>query len=308
MKRTADRAWSALIQFALWNEWLSNLTYLSYMHGASSIPENRWNPSVPDAHRLFYALWSTGVFLIVIWGVYWLNEIYNLQWRQWGNHPREWSHWWGLFTYPFLHGDLEHLWNNTATFFTLNSLLFYFYRSIALKTWIRLFFLSGLGLWLFANGGNHIGASGLIYALAAFLFTSGIFRDSKLLLRVSLLVAFLYGGMVWWMLPIDEHISWEGHVAGAVSGVILAWVMRKKGPLPDLNIFEGASDDDPLPDWWIRAHPNHPDVKALNNEVERIESSSESSRASNIPTNFTSHSTADESVQFYWKNKQKNKP
>lgn len=229
------------------------------MRLSHSMPQPRWNPNVLDANRLFYALWTTALFLLLIWGVYAINETYALNWRRWGNHPREWEHWIGVFTYPFLHGDLEHLWNNTATFFTLNGLLFYFYRSIAARTWIFLYLLSGVGLWIFAKGGNHIGASGINYALAAFLFTSGVVRKSQLLLRVTLLVAFLYGGMVWWMLPIDEHISWEGHIAGAVSGLLMAVVFRKKGPLPDLELQPPAPDER-LPDWWAAAHPEHPDV------------------------------------------------
>ena len=223
------------------------------------MPQPRWNPNVLDANRLFYALWTTALFLLLIWGVYAINETYALNWRRWGNHPREWEHWTGVFTYPFLHGDLEHLWNNTATFFTLNGLLFYFYRSIAARTWILLYLLSGVGLWIFAKGGNHIGASGINYALAAFLFTSGVVRKSQLLLRVTLLVAFLYGGMVWWMLPIDEHISWEGHIAGAASGLLMAVVFRKKGPLPDLEL-QAPTPDERLPEWWAAAHPEHPDV------------------------------------------------
>jgi membrane associated rhomboid family serine protease len=229
------------------------------MRFSNSLLRPRWNPNVLDANRLFYALWTTAVFLLLIWGVYAINETYALNWRRWGNHPREWSHWSGVFTYPFLHGDLEHLWNNTATFFTLNALLFYFYRSIAARTWILLYVLSGVGLWIFAKGGNHIGASGINYALAAFLFTSGIVRKSQLLLRVTLLVAFLYGGMVWWMLPIDEHISWEGHIAGAVSGLLLALVLRKQGPLPD-QVLPEPEPDERLPEWWAAAHPEHPDV------------------------------------------------
>ena len=224
-----------------------------------SMPQPRWNPNVLDANRLFYALWTTALFLMLIWGVYAINETYALNWRRWGNHPREWAHWTGVFTYPFLHGDLEHIWNNTATFFTLNGLLFYFYRSIAARTWILLYLLSGVGLWIFAKGGNHIGASDINYALAAFLFTSGVVRKSQLLLRVTLLVAFLYGGMVWWMLPIDEHISWEGHIAGAVSGLLMAVVFRKKGPLPDLEL-QAPAPDERLPEWWAAAHPEHPDV------------------------------------------------
>lgn len=228
----------------------------------SRIVKPQWNPKVPDRDRLFYALWSTAFFLVLVWGVYWINELYALNWRRFGNHPREWDAWHGIFTFPFLHGDLKHLWNNTAAFTTLNGLLFYFYRSIALKTWWTLFLLSGTGLWICAAGGNHIGASGLIYALASFLFVSGVIRRSALLLRVSLVVAFLYGGMVWWMLPIDQHISWEGHIAGAVSGVITALWLRKQGPLPDSNLFPESFPEEPLPSWWAEAHPDHPDVIA----------------------------------------------
>lgn len=199
----------------------------------------------------------------MIWGVFWINELFELNLRKWGNHPRVWSDWTGIFTFPFLHSDLEHLWNNTATFFTLNGFLFYFYRSIALRVWVGLFLLSGIGLWLFAEiGKNHIGASGLIYALAAFLFVSGFIRNSQLLLRVSLVVAFLYGGMVWWMLPIDAQISWEGHLSGAISGVLFAFAIRKKGPLPDVKLFAEDDPEMPLPTWWAEAHPNHPDVIA----------------------------------------------
>jgi hypothetical protein len=138
-----------------------------------------------------------------------------------------------------------------------------------LRIWGLLFVTSGLGLWLFATGGNHIGASGLIYALAAFLFVSGVVRDSKLLLRVSLVVAFLYGGMVWWMLPIDGHISWEGHLSGAVSGLAIAVFYRATGPSSDLPIFTPDEDEEPLPEWWAQAHPEHPDVIALRADQEK---------------------------------------
>jgi hypothetical protein len=65
--------------------------------------------------------------------------------------------------------------------------------------------------------------------------------------------------MVWWMLPIDEHISWEGHIAGAASGLLLALAFRKQGPLPDLELPE-PEPDEKLPEWWAAAHPEHPDV------------------------------------------------
>ena len=167
--------------------------------------------TVTDRMRVTYALLFTMLFLLAIWGVYALNEMLELGWRKHGMHPRQWDGLRGIFTYPFLHGDLGHLWNNTMSFFTLNGFLFYFYRSIALRVWVWLFLCSGLLLWGLAVDGNHIGASGLIYGLAAFLFMSGVIRNNRMLLRVSLAVAFLYGGIVWWMLPIDDHAIVRGH-------------------------------------------------------------------------------------------------
>ena len=200
--------------------------------------------------RVYWALWTTLLFLTLAWGVFWTNELYDLGWRSFGNRPRSTDGLIGILTFPFLHSDLEHLWNNTATFFVLNLLLFYFYQEIAGRVWLLLYLLSGIFLWTFAQGGNHIGASGLIYGLAAFLFVSGLIRRHRLLLRVSLVVVFLYGGMVWWMLPIEKHISWEGHLSGAGAGLLLALLFRNRGPEPESFESDNETPDEDLPDWW----------------------------------------------------------
>ena len=238
---------------------------------------------VPERNRLFYALWATGAFLVAIWSVYGLNEFLELNWREYGVHPGDASAWTGILTYPFLHGDLEHLWNNTATFFTLDTLLFYFYRSIALRIWLTLYLASGILLFYIGQGGNHIGASGIIYGLAAFLFVSGIIRHSENLLRVSMLVAFLYGGMVWWMLPIEEGISWEGHLSGALTGAVLAWSHRFKGPVDDPELFP-EDQTPPLPRWWAIHHPDDPEVIAQFGPHAFDEPEEHSSTAHDAPT------------------------
>lgn len=225
--------------------------YVSSRSAARALP--RGSAHVTDYNRVFYALWTTGVFLGVIWLAFWAEKIWGWELRSVGGiRPRELDHLSGILTYPLLHGDLEHLWNNTASFFTLNTLLFYFYRSIALPVWVLMYVLSGCLLWLLGNPGNHIGASGMIYALAAFLFLSGWIRKNSILKRVSLVVVFLYGGMVWWMLPVEEHISWAGHSAGAIMGVTMALIFRRKGPVDDPIPVE---DDAPPPAWWLAAHP-----------------------------------------------------
>ena len=122
--------------------------------------------------------------------------------------------------------------------------------------------MSGTLLWVIAGGGNHIGASGIIYGLAAFLFMSGVIRKNRLLLRVSLVVAFLYGGIIWWMLPMDNHVSWEGHLSGAIVGTLLAIAFRQQGPQDPVYQFEKDPPNAPLPEWWMAAHPDHPDTIA----------------------------------------------
>jgi len=108
--------------------------------------------------------------------------------------------------------------------------LWYFYRNIALKIFITGTLLLGLLTWFIGRTSYHIGASGIIYMLFSFIFFSGIFRKYYRLIAVSLVVIFLYGSMVWYILPIEEKVSWEGHLSGFVTGILLAWVFKDSGP------------------------------------------------------------------------------
>jgi hypothetical protein len=110
--------------------------------------------------------------------------------------------------------------------------LFYSYREVALKVFLFSWFLTGLLLWIFAknNGAYHIGMSGVIYALAAFLFISGVLRKYLPLQALSLFIVFVYGSLIWGIFPTEQHISWEGHFSGMLVGIILAFYYRKQGP------------------------------------------------------------------------------
>jgi membrane associated rhomboid family serine protease len=85
----------------------------------------------------------------------------------------------------------------------------------------------GLLLWTIGEPTYHVGASLLIYGLAAFLFLSGILRKKITVLIVSIAIAIIYGGMVWGLLPQNLHISWIGHICGAVAGLISSIAFRK---------------------------------------------------------------------------------
>jgi hypothetical protein len=91
--------------------------------------------------------------------------------------------------------------------------------------------MTGFFLWIYAEntGSYHIGMSGVIYGLASFLFTSGVLRRYLPLQAISLFVVFVYGSMVWGLFPMEQRVSWEGHLMGFLSGIFLAFLFRKSG-------------------------------------------------------------------------------
>lgn len=187
-------------------------------------------PVISDKKKIADALMVTAFFLLCIWTAFALDHFLDFDLRKYGLKPRTAEGLTGIFTIHFLHGDLNHAWQNSISFLVMNSFLFYFYRSISIKTFIFLFILPGILLWLGGRSSNHIGASMLIYGEAAFLFTSGLIRGNPLMLRVSLVIALYYGGLVWYLFPVVPHISWEGHLSGAIVGTALAFFLRNQGP------------------------------------------------------------------------------
>ncbi len=181
------------------------------------------------------------LFLLVCWLVWWADSNYHLHLYHYGVRPRTGMGLLGILFSPLIHDDsgLSHIFNNTPAVFVLMWALFYFYRDLAWKTLLGIWLIGGIWLWCLSRDAFHIGASGLIYGLASFLFFSGMFRKHIPLMALSLIVVFLYGSLVWGILPFDYmmgapnadlSISFEGHFWGAGAGVLLAWFYRQKGP------------------------------------------------------------------------------
>lgn len=183
-----------------------------------------------EKKKIIDSLLITIAFLLVCWGIFLVDQDSAGELKKWGLKPREWSGLVGIISMHFLHSDFEHILNNTWAFLVLSGYLFYFYRSIAFRVFPRMLLLAGLLLWLGGRDGNHIGASLAIYAMASFLFFSGIFRGSIPLMAVSSLVVFSYGSMFWGIFPIKPEMSWEGHLSGGISGLIMAFAYRLRGP------------------------------------------------------------------------------
>ena len=169
-------------------------------------------------------------FVLVLWIVYWVEVNYNLYFNKYGIYPRTITGLRGIIFSPFIHSGLKHLFNNSVPLFILLTALFYFYRKIAYKILLYGIVFSGLLTWVIARDANHIGASGIVYLLFSFILFSGIFRKYNRLIAVSLIVIFLYGSMIWYILPIKEEISWEGHLSGFIFGLLFAFIYRKHGP------------------------------------------------------------------------------
>jgi membrane associated rhomboid family serine protease len=194
--------------------------------------------------RLFSILYPPLLFSVLMWSVKLIEYASGESFHQFGTFPRHSYGLFGIVLMPFLHGDFEHLLNNTLPFLMLSIGLFYFYRPIGYKIFLFNWVLSGFLVWLFAREYWHIGASSVIYGLASFIFFSGIIRNDVRLIALSLLVVFLYGSMIWGVLPILKEISWEGHLMGSVGGLFLAIYYKNHGPQPVKYEWEQEEEDD----------------------------------------------------------------
>lgn len=170
------------------------------------------------------------LFLAACWLVFFIEWYYDISLYQWGIKALTLKGLRGVLFMPFLHGDIEHILNNSFGILTLGTLLFYFYKEIALKIFVFIFLISGIWTWTIARGGYHIGASAVIYGLFGFLTLSGMLRKDKHLLATTFLVVFLHQGIVWGVFPSKPGISWQGHLSGFLSGIVLAIYFRKEGP------------------------------------------------------------------------------
>jgi membrane associated rhomboid family serine protease len=172
-----------------------------------------------------------GIFVFLMWMVKLIEVLFEADFTRFGIYPLSVKGLPGIFLSPFIHADFSHLFSNTVPFFFLALALFYFYSEVALKVFGWTYVLTGILVWIAGREAWHIGASGIVYGLASFLFFSGIIRRYFRLIALSLLIVFLYGSMVWGLFPdVYKNVSWESHMLGFVSGVVLAVIYRKQGP------------------------------------------------------------------------------
>jgi membrane associated rhomboid family serine protease len=177
-------------------------------------------------HSLVFPLF----FLLVIWMIKVIEVSLDLNFATWGIYPLHLKGLKGIILSPLVHANFRHLLDNSLPLLVLGVAVFYFYSKVAYRVFFLTYLLVGIWVWFGGREAYHIGASGLIYGFASFLFFSGIILGEVRLLAISLLVVFLYGSMVWGIFPIKERISWESHMLGAIAGFILSFYYRSHGP------------------------------------------------------------------------------
>jgi len=181
------------------------------------------------------------VAVLSIWTIFLIELRFQVNLNDYGIYPQKLSGLKGVVLSPLIHGSIEHLYNNTIPLAVLTAALFYFYRNIALRVLLIGILISGIFTWAVGRPSYHIGASGIIYLLASFMFFKGIFTRHFRLVALSLVVVFIYGSMLWYIFPVEDGISWEGHLGGFLTGLGLAYFM--KSDLPPLKKYDWEQDD-----------------------------------------------------------------
>lgn len=202
------------------------------------------NPSDHEKPKLVVSFFLATVFIVVLWLVRLFESYTGIDLALYGIRPRQISGLFGILFAPFIHADFSHLISNTFTLYILLFTLFYVYPHSSFRVLLIVYVAGGFAVWLIARPAFHVGASGLIYGLLGFFFFAGFLRRDVKSIALSLLVTFLYGGLVWGVLPTDPKVSFESHLAGALVGVLCAFIYRNKDPLPPKYEWEDEEDED----------------------------------------------------------------
>jgi membrane associated rhomboid family serine protease len=200
-------------------------------------------------HKIFKIIYLHVLIVILMWGVWIIEYLINADFSIYGLKPRNVIGLRGILFSPFIHGDFDHLVSNTPAVLVLGVMMQYFYPSISEKTTLLILLFTGILVWIFARPFYHIGASGLVYGFAFFLFFSSVFRNDMRSLAISFFVILFYGSIVWGLLPYQNGISWETHLAGGIIGTVLAYIFRHKDLYQPTVLEDETTDNAGIPTY-----------------------------------------------------------
>jgi len=195
------------------------------------------------------------LFPSVLWAVHLISLLLNEDLSKLGLLPRNLVGLLGIFTSPLIHADFSHLISNTIPLIILGGIIFSFYPKVSHLLFVFIYLVTGLLVWIFARQVFHIGASGIVYGFVSFLFFSGIIRRDNTSIALALVITFLYGGLVWGMIPGWKGISWESHLFGAITGLLAAYLFRKIDPPSKKYDWEDEPDDFDVKDLEVSYDP-----------------------------------------------------
>lgn len=211
--------------------------------------------------QFFYSLAPAGLAALLMILLLFSEWVFGISLSSFGLRPRELRGLPGIFFFPFLHGSALHLASNLFPFLLLSTLVYNTLKTIYWKVWAFTFFLSGFWTWCFARPGIVIGASAWVYSLLGFLLVAGFLKLGRKMMIIAGLLAFLYGGMVYGLLPVKPDISWEGHLMGLLSGCLAAWYWRKEIRVHQepASKTENQETEAPYP-FWMEPGPHFIDA------------------------------------------------
>jgi len=211
-------------------------------------PDPHFIASKRAQHNFRLALKIALTLTAFLWLILFLDYFLGLELARFGLRPGHLRGLIGLLTAPLLHSGVEHMFSNTLPLIISMTAILYLYPRSSVRVIPIIWIGSGMLAWIIGRPSLHFGASGFVYGLLAFVFISGILRFDMRSVAVSIMVWFLYGSMIWGLLPIRPNMSWELHLSGAILGVALAIVFRQWDITP-IKRYEWE-DDDSVPDWF----------------------------------------------------------
>ncbi len=240
-------------------------------------PDPRFTSS-PKARRNFKLAVKMALSLVaLLWFILILDSVLGLELTRFALRPKHLQGLIGVFTAPLLHGGAEHLFSNSLPLFISLTTLLYLYPRAALRVIPIIWIGSGLLAWMIGRPSLHFGASGFVYGVLAYVFISGILRLDMRSVAVSVMVWFLYGSMIWGVLPIRPNMSWELHLSGAILGVALAIAYRRWDIAPVKRY--AWEDDESVPEWFPQqekpAHDSSREVSSVETPTPKIPRSNE---------------------------------
>ena len=235
-------------------------------------PDSRFTSSLRAQRNFKLALKLAFLFAGLLWLILVVDTVLDLGLARYGLRPRHLDGLIGVLTAPLLHSGGEHLFSNTLPLIISLTAVLYLYPRSALRVIPAIWLGSGMLAWVIGRHSLHFGASGFVYGLLAYVFISGILRLDMRSVAVSVMVWFLYGSMIWGVLPIRPNMSWELHLGGAILGVVMAIVYRRWDVTPVKRY--SWEEDDSVPEWFPQKEPpindRSQDVSGAENDAGKL--------------------------------------